>query len=63
MAYTSEDLAALQAAVATGAQRVRFEDGREVQYRSLAEMNQIIQSIQTAIGSTAAARKHSVAGF
>lgn len=40
MAFTSEQLAALEAAIAEGALRVRY-DGKEVQYRSLSEMMQI----------------------
>ena len=37
MAWTPEDLAALDAAIATGAQRVRYQT-HEVEYRSMADM-------------------------
>jgi len=39
MAYTSDDLAALDAAIATGEQRVTFGDpSRTVEYRSIADL-------------------------
>lgn len=38
MAYTQDDLAAVKAAIASGAERIRFADGREVTYRNVAEL-------------------------
>ena len=38
MAMTTADIDALDAAIASGASKVRFADGREITYRSLAEM-------------------------
>jgi hypothetical protein len=37
MAWTSEDLAAIESAIATGARRVRFQT-HEVEYQSLNDM-------------------------
>lgn len=42
MAFTQSDIDALKAAIATGALRARYADGREVQYRSLAEMRETL---------------------
>lgn len=39
--YSAQQLSDLRAAIAEGALRVRFSDGRELQYRSLAEMQQV----------------------
>ena len=41
MAYTIQQLADLRAALAEGVLRVKFSDGRELQYRSLDEMRRI----------------------
>jgi len=39
--YTAQQLADLRAAIAEGVMKVRFSDGREMTYRSLAEMRAI----------------------
>jgi hypothetical protein len=62
MAFSTADIAALKAALATGAQRVRFADGREVWYRSLGEIRQIISQAEAEAGG-APPRQHSVAAF
>lgn len=41
MAWTQSDLDTLKAAIATGALSVRYADGRQVTYRTLAEMRSI----------------------
>ena len=41
MSYTAEQLADLRSAIAEGVLKVRFSDGREMTYRSLAEMLEI----------------------
>lgn len=41
MAYTLQQLQDLRAAIAEGVTKVRFSDGRELQYRSLSEMLQV----------------------
>ena len=38
MSYSAEQLADLRSAIAEGVLKVRFSDGRELTYRSLAEM-------------------------
>lgn len=38
MAFSSSDLATLEAAIASGALRVRFADGRQVDYQSGADL-------------------------
>ena len=38
MIYSTQQLADLRAAIAEGVLKVRFSDGRELTYRSLAEM-------------------------
>lgn len=41
MAFTSEQLTALRAAMAEGVRSVAFPDGRRVEFRDLAEMMQM----------------------
>lgn len=43
MAFTQTDIDALKEAIGSGALKVRYADGREVQYRSLAEMREILR--------------------
>jgi hypothetical protein len=38
MSWTTTDLTAIESAIATGELRVRFSDGREVQYRGMDEL-------------------------
>jgi hypothetical protein len=49
MAYTSDQLAALEAAIAQGALVVQYADKR-VEYRSLVEMQQIRRQMRTELG-------------
>lgn len=62
MAFTTTDIATLKAALATGAVRVRYADGREVTYRSLDEIREILRMAEGDAG-TSSGRQHSVAGF
>jgi hypothetical protein len=64
MAFTQTDLDAIRAAKATGALEVRYADGRQVRYRSLTEMDRIIQDIERSLAqaSTTLASRRSVAG-
>jgi hypothetical protein len=41
MSYTAEQLAELRASMASGVLKTRFSDGREMTFRSLAEMQQL----------------------
>jgi hypothetical protein len=38
MAWSASDLTALDAAIASGVQEVRFSDGRQVRYASMADL-------------------------
>jgi hypothetical protein len=45
MAYTLADANTIKEAIASGAKRVKFSDGREVEYRTLEEMKKILEDI------------------
>lgn len=51
-AYTLENLQALQAAIASGARKVKYGD-RETEYRSLQDMLRIEKEMKQALGLTA----------
>lgn len=51
MAYTVQQIANLKAALATGATKVRFADGRETTFRSLKEMKEIIADAESEIAA------------
>lgn len=38
MAYTADDLTVIERAIASGERRVRFADGREVEYHSMQDL-------------------------
>jgi hypothetical protein len=57
MAYSANDLAALETAIATGALRVK-QGNEEVQYRSLSEMMAVRRMMQAEL--TPGSRKASV---
>jgi hypothetical protein len=56
MAWTTADRDALKKAIAQGAQRVRFAD-RDVEYRSLEEMRQVLAMIDADINTAAGVRR------
>lgn len=62
MAYTIEQLDALEAAIAQGALQVKYSD-KEVTYRSLSEMQQIRRQIRAALGLTSSASGRRFAEF
>lgn len=49
MSWTQNDLATLERAVATGARKVRYADGREVTYHSLKEMLALLDVMKAAL--------------
>ena len=56
MPYTQADLDTIDAAIATGAKRVRFgsgPDAQEVEYRSLAEMRSARDMVAGVVNGTA----------
>lgn len=55
-AWTEEDLAKLEKAIATGARVVEYATGK-VEYRSLNEMNSIRRSMRRALGLTSGVRR------
>jgi len=54
MAFTSADLATIEAAIATGALRVRYADGREVTYQSADELLRVRAAIQSDVTASSA---------
>jgi len=54
MAFTSADLATIDAAIATGALRVKFADGREVVYQTGADLLRVRSLIVGQISASAA---------
>lgn len=44
--FTMEDVAALKRAIATGVMKVRYADGREVTYRSQAELERALVMVE-----------------
>jgi len=51
MAFTQADLDALKAIAKTGTRHVRFSDGREVTYRSMAELQAAIAMVAAEVGA------------
>lgn len=57
--FTTQDIADLKAAIATGATTVKFADGRETQYRSLREMREILRMMQDEVTSSSSCSSRS----
>lgn len=53
-AWTQDDLALVNEAIATGAQKVRFSADRETTFRTLAELRSIRAEILASIGPASA---------
>ncbi len=58
----ADDLATLKAAARSGVERVRYADGREVTYRTMAELRQAIADVEAEIAAEAG-RPRPVAGY
>ncbi len=52
MAWTQTDLDAIEAAMVTPEMRVRFQDGREVQYRTMAELLSARDAIKSSLSAS-----------
>ena len=52
MAFTAEDIAALERAISTGAMRAKMSNGEEVQYRSLDEMRKILGMMRSDVAGS-----------
>lgn len=64
MAFSQSDVDTLKAAIATGAMRVRYADGREIQYRSQAELERALMLVEGEVaGPAAKASRSFVVGF
>ena len=66
MAFTQTDVDALKAALATGALKVRYADGREVTYRGLSDLQRAIAIATAEVAGSGAetfGANRSVAGF
>lgn len=50
MAYTQAQHDALEGAIAIGALKVKYDDGKEVEFRSLREMNIILSQMKKSLG-------------
>jgi hypothetical protein len=55
MSYTTDDLAALERALASGVMRVRYSDGKEVTYRSTDELLRAIAVVKGQMAQAAGA--------
>ncbi len=62
--FTQSDIDTMKAAIATGAMRVRYADGREVQYRTLVEMRETLRMMTDEVGAASGGSARSfLAGF
>lgn len=57
MAFTSTDLDSIKTAIASGELSVRFADGREVTYRSMADLRSAKAMIEAELGVDGGATK------
>ncbi len=62
MAWTTDDLAAIEGAIATGAKKVRFQT-HEVEYHSIADMLRVRDVIKNELNPTEAPSHAVVARF
>lgn len=63
MAFTQSDIDVLKKAVASGVSSVRFADGRQVDYRSVADLKEALALAQADIASTSGVSSVSYASF
>lgn len=57
MGFTQADLERLERAIAQGAKRVRYDDGREVEYHSLSDLLKAKGIVEAALGDGKPRRK------
>lgn len=62
MAFTQNQLAALEAAYVSGTLTVSYE-GKSVTYRSLAELERVLSTVRAALDPASAAPRSSFAAF
>jgi roadblock/LC7 domain-containing protein len=63
MAWTQSDVDTLKQAIATGAKRVRYADGREVEYRTLNEMERTLATMLAEVAPANVPPGRFVVGF
>jgi hypothetical protein len=64
MALSQTDVDTLKAAIATGAMRVRYADGREIQYRTQSELERALAMVEAEVAAPATKPSRSfVVGF
>lgn len=67
MAFTTQDLAAIDAAIASGELQIRAADGKMITLRSMAELLQAREAIQSGIAAATSQRRlyprHQLADF
>ena len=56
MAYTQADLATIEATIKTGSLKVRYSDGREVTFRSLADLRSLRDEMRRELGLASPSR-------
>ena len=56
MAFQMADIDTIKAAIATGAKKVRYRDGREVEYRTMDEMLTALTRMEAELGLSKARR-------
>jgi len=56
MAFSQNDIETLKRAIATGALKVRYADGRETTFRSLKEMRETLEMMETEVRGEARIR-------
>ncbi|NBJ13212.1 phage head-tail joining protein [Microvirga arsenatis] len=56
MAFSQNDIDTLKRAIATGALKVRYADGRETTFRSLKEMRETLEMMETEVRGEARIR-------
>lgn len=57
MPFTADDLAAIDRAIKSGELRVKFADGREVQYRSMDELLKARALVQGEVGTSTGCKR------
>ncbi|NIJ40352.1 hypothetical protein FHS78_000622 [Parvibaculum indicum] len=51
MAWTQDDIDALQTAIGAGVKRVRYSDGSETEYHSLKEMRSLLSEMKASLAT------------
>lgn len=63
MALTQSDVDAIKAAIASGVSRVKFADGREVEYRSTSDMMTALALAQNEVAGSSGGNRVTLASF